>query len=139
MDKNTLIELVTEYFKKIDAGDSSYLDLFHDDVTFFFPKFGDAVGKQALLEFGDKIGSSLNSIWHDIAHFNFIVSGKTVVVEGREGGVMRDGTHWPDNQISSGRFCSVFEFSDNLITRMHIYVDPDFSSQDSDRISILSR
>lgn len=72
-------------------------------------------------------------------YFNFIVSGKNLVVEGQEGGVMRDGTHWPDNQISSGRFCSVFEFSDNLITRMYIYVDPDFSSQDNARISILSR
>lgn len=139
MEKNSLITLVKAYFEKIDAGDPTYIDLFHDDVTFFFPKFGDAVGKQALLEFGDKIGSSLNSIWHDIEQFNFIVSGNTVVVEGQEGGVMRDGTKWPDNHISSGRFCSVFECNDNLISRMYIYVDPDFPSRDSERIATLSR
>ncbi|WP_249313986.1 hypothetical protein [Pseudoalteromonas sp. S2755] len=67
------------------------------------------------------------------------MSGEIAAVEGQESGVMRDDAHRPDNQISSGRFGNVFEFSDNFITRIHIYVDPDFSSQDNARISILSR
>lgn len=50
---------------------------------------------------------------------------------------MKDGTVWPDKNVSQGRFCSVFEFSGGLITRMYIYVDPDFPSTDVERISIL--
>lgn len=35
MKKDDLRELVVEYFKKVDAGDPSYLDLFSEDVDFF--------------------------------------------------------------------------------------------------------
>ena len=133
------VQAVITYFKKVDAGDASYLDLFDESVEFFFPKFGTTQGKDSLIEFGERIGSSLGSIWHDIANFNIIVSGQTVVVEGQEGGTMKDGTVWPDKQVSQGRFCSVFEFSGKLITRMYIYVDPDFPSNDVERISVLHR
>ncbi len=131
------VQAVITYFKKVDAGDASFLDLFDDNVKFFFPKFGMTQGKDSLITFAGKIGASLENIWHDIANFNFIVSGQTVVVEGQEGGTMKDGTVWPDKQVSEGRFCSVFEFSGNLIIRMHIYVDPDYPSSDAERISVL--
>ncbi|WP_196779999.1 nuclear transport factor 2 family protein [Malaciobacter molluscorum] len=127
-----------EYFKKVDNGDSSYLELFTDDVDFFFPKFGQKKGKEALFEFGNRIGNSLRSIWHDIDGFQIMSVDNKVVVEGQEGGVMSDGTSWPDNNISIGRFCSVFEFTGKLISRMYVYVDPDFPSRDLERISILS-
>ncbi|MFT4045072.1 MAG: nuclear transport factor 2 family protein [Solimonas sp.] len=133
------VQAVISYFKKVDAGDASYLDLFDDNVDFFFPKFGKVQGKGSLVAFGERIGASLGSIWHDIPNFNFIVSGSTVVVEGQEGGTMKDGTVWPNNEVSQGRFCSVFEFSGNLITRMYIYVDPDFPGHDTERISVLRR
>ncbi|MFT3720105.1 nuclear transport factor 2 family protein [Pseudorhodoferax sp.] len=133
------VQAVISYFKRVDAGDASYLDLFDDNVKFFFPKFGTTQGKNSLVAFGERIGASLGGIWHDIPNFNFIVSGSTIVVEGQEGGRMKDGTVWPDNQVSQGRFCSVFEFSGNLITRMYIYVDPDFPSHDAERILILHR
>jgi len=138
MEKDNLENIVIEYFKKIDNGDSTYLELFTDDVDFFFPKFGQKKGKKALIEFGNRIGSSLISIWHDIDGFKIIKADNKVVVEGQEGGVMSDGTPWPDNNISIGRFCSVFEFNGKLISRMYIYVDPDFPSQDLERISVLS-
>ncbi|MFK2822022.1 nuclear transport factor 2 family protein [Arcobacter sp. YIC-80] len=138
MEKDNLENIVIEYFKKIDNGDSSYLELFTDDVDFFFPKFGQKKGKKALIEFGNRIGSSLISIWHDIDGFKIIKADNKVVVEGQEGGVMSDGTSWPDNNISIGRFCSVFEFNGKFISRMYIYVDPDFPSQDLERISVLS-
>lgn len=138
MEKDNLENIVIEYFKKIDNGDSSYLELFTDDVDFFFPKFGQKKGKKALIEFGNRIGSSLISIWHDIDGFKIIKADNKVVVEGQEGGVMSDGTPWPDNNISIGRFCSVFEFNGKFISRMYIYVDPDFPSQDLERISVLS-
>jgi ketosteroid isomerase-like protein len=130
------IQTVLTYFQKVDAGDLSFLDLFSDDVKFFFPKFGTKQGKDALIAFGQRIGASLGSIWHDIANFNIIVAGQKIVVEGQEGGTMKDGTVWPDQQISQGRFCSVFEFSGEKISRMYIYVDPDFASRDADRVGI---
>ncbi|HHF3151929.1 TPA: nuclear transport factor 2 family protein [Vibrio diabolicus] len=107
-------------------------------LIFFFPKFGQAKGKSALVEFGNRIGSSLNSIWHDIDGFQITTSGNKVIVEGQEGGVMSDGTSWPDNNVFTGRFCSVFEFSGKLISRMYVYVVPDFPSTDLQRISVLS-
>ncbi|EJN8558408.1 nuclear transport factor 2 family protein [Vibrio alginolyticus] len=138
MEKDDLVGLVVKYFEKIDAGDSSYLDLFSEDVDFFFPKFGQAKGKSALVEFGYRIGSSLISIWHDIDGFQITTAGNKVIVEGQEGGVMSDGTSWPDNKVSTGRFCSVFEFEGKMISRMFVYVDPDFPSRDFERISVLS-
>lgn len=136
---NARIQAVITYFKKVDSGDASYLDLFDESVKFFFPKFGTTQGKDSLIAFGERIGSSLGSIWHDIDNFNIIVSGQTVVVEGQEGGTMKDGTVWPDKQVSQGRFCSVFEFTGKLITRMYVYVDPDFPSNDTERILVLHR
>lgn len=136
---DTKVQAIITYFEKVDAGDASCLDVFTDDVKFFFPKFGTTQGKDTLVAFGQRIASSLGSIWHDIPNFHFIVSGETVVVEGREGGTMKDGTVWPDNAVSQGRFCSVFEFTGNLISRMHIYVDPDFASHDAERVSVLYR
>ncbi|MDM5128775.1 nuclear transport factor 2 family protein [Aeromonas salmonicida] len=138
MEKENLVKLVIEYFEKVDAGNPGYLDLFSENVDFFFPKFGQAKGKDALVEFGNRIGSSLTSIWHDIDGFKITTTGNTVIVEGQEGGVMSDGTSWPDNNISMGRFCSVFEFTGKLISRMYVYVDPDFPSRDLERIAVLS-
>ncbi|HDZ8829890.1 TPA: nuclear transport factor 2 family protein [Aeromonas dhakensis] len=138
MEQENLVEIAIQYFKKVDAGDPSYLDLFSGNIDFFFPKFGQAKGKDSLVEFGNRIGSSLTSIWHDIDGFKITTAGNTVIVEGQEGGVMSDGTSWPDNNISMGRFCSVFEFTGSLISRMYVYVDPDFPSRDVARITVLS-
>ncbi|EHC9865202.1 nuclear transport factor 2 family protein [Vibrio alginolyticus] len=138
MEKDDLVGLVVKYFEKIDAGDPSYLDLFSEDVDFFFPKFGQAKGKSALVEFGNRIGSSLINIWHDIDGFQITTAGNKVIVEGQESGVMSDGTSWPDNKVSTGRFCSVFEFEGKMISRMFVYVDPDFPSRDFERISVLA-
>lgn len=83
--------------------------------------------------------TELENLEHDIGGFNYIVSGNSIVVEGTERGVTRNGVHWPDGVVSQGRFCSVFEFDGVFIRRMHIYVDPDFTSEDQDRIRILRR
>ncbi|MHC1710793.1 MAG: nuclear transport factor 2 family protein [Solidesulfovibrio sp.] len=133
------IQSVIEYFEKVDSGDSSYLDLFTKEVKFFFPKFGASQGKDALIAFGRRIGSTLSSIKHNIENFHYIVSDNTIVVEGIEEGTTQLGISWPDGNISQGRFCSVFEFSGNLISRMYIYVDPDFTSSDTDRVAIFYR
>jgi len=45
-----------------------------------------------LVEFGNRIGSSLTNIWHDIDGFKITTAGNTVIVEGQEGGIISDGT-----------------------------------------------
>jgi hypothetical protein len=138
IDRDPRLETVVTYFKKIDSRDPSYLDLFTGDVQFFFPKFGLARGKASLVTLGKRIGGLLNSIKHDIEIFNYIVSGNYVIVEGTESGVTQSGVHWPDGKTTQGRFCNVFEFDGSLICRVHIYVDPDFTSSDYDRIRVFS-
>ena len=134
--KNNIIK----YFQKIDNGaiDESYFNLFTEDVELYFPKYGFTKGKEGIKHFGETLGKQLNSIYHDIENFNFILSDKFIVVEGREGGETINGTKWPDNKISFGKFCNVFEFENDLIKRVHIYVDPDFTSEHIDRIKELS-
>jgi enamine deaminase RidA (YjgF/YER057c/UK114 family) len=132
-----LIKVVQTYFEKVGAGDPTLLDLFKDDLDFCFPKFGRHRGKHSLMTFGERMTADLQSIAHDIGHFNYIVGGNTVVVEGQERGVTRAGVAWPDGAVSQGRFCSVFEFDGFLISRMYIYVDPDFTSAHTERIRVL--
>lgn len=133
-DSDSRREIVRTYFRKVDAKDPTVLDLFTDDVQMFFPKFGLAQGKAALVRFSEIMASQLASIEHDIEAFNYITSGNLIAVEGRERGVMQNGVHWPDGIVSQGYFCNVFEFAGELIQRIHIYVDPDFTSADLDRI-----
>ncbi|NMO13779.1 nuclear transport factor 2 family protein [Pyxidicoccus fallax] len=130
------VQAVISYFRKVDARDASLLDLFTDDVQFCFPKFGLVHGKAALARFGQVMAGALERLEHDIDGFNYIVSGDFVVVEGTERGVTRKGVHWPDGVISQGRFCNVFQFEGPLIRRVHVYVDPDFTSADQERIRL---
>jgi len=48
-DSNDRLDTVNTYFRKVDAGDPTVLDLFTDDVQMFFPKFGIAHGKAAVV------------------------------------------------------------------------------------------
>ncbi|MCZ0732870.1 nuclear transport factor 2 family protein [Phreatobacter sp. AB_2022a] len=141
MTGNTLdaarIAIIKAYFAKIDRGDASYLDDVTDDVELFFPKFGTGRGKADLILFGKRLGRDLQSLAHDIDGFSYIVSGNTIVVEGRESGVTAAGIAWPDGEISQGRFCNVFDFQGLKMRRIAIYVDPDFASTHADRIHLL--
>lgn len=131
------IAIIKSYFRKIDARDPSFFDFVSDDVELFFPKFGVGRGKAALALFGERLGSDLESLKHDIDGFSFIVAGDTIVVEGQESGVTRAGTRWPDGIVSEGRFCNVFVFDGLTIRRIHIYVDPDFTSSHTERVRLL--
>ncbi|QVW21903.1 nuclear transport factor 2 family protein [Pseudomonas hormoni] len=132
-DSKELIDITKLYFGKADAGDPSILDLFSDDVQLFFPKFGTRTGKEQVVAFVQGLMSKLNSLKHDIDTYNYIASGRIVVVEGTESGVAKNGENWPVDGRSEGRFCNVFEFTGTLISRLHIYVDPDFLGEDDDR------
>jgi hypothetical protein len=134
-------EVVLKYFEKIDNGtfDSTYFDLFTEEVELYFPKYGYTKGKEGIKHFGETLGNGLKSLHHDIKNFNIIVSDKYIVVEGQEGGETKEGINWPDNKNSFGKFCNVFEFEGSLIKRVHIYVDPDFTSEDAKRIEMLNQ
>jgi ketosteroid isomerase-like protein len=136
IDDAAQIQAVNTYFRKVDTNDPTILDIFTDDVQIFFPKMGLAHGKAALVKFSEILMNHLESIEHDIEAFNYIISGNVVVVEGTERGLTRQGIRWPDSVVSQGRFCNVFEFDGRLIRRVHVYVDPDFTSADRDRIQI---
>jgi hypothetical protein len=125
------------YFRKADARDPSVLELFTDDVELFFPKLGRVRGKEGFLRFAATLAAEMMRLDHDVAGFRIVQSGNTVVIEGTERGVTRDGTAWPDGVVSEGRFCNVFEFDGALIRRLYVYVDPDFTSRDHRRIAEL--
>ena len=129
------------YFRKVDAGefDSEYYGLFTEDVELYFPKFGFGKGKEGIKQFGVAMSGFLRGLTHDIENFNYVISDNTVVVEGTEKGITIDGKEWPDNATAFGKFCNVFEFEGELIKRIHIYVDPDVTSEDAVRMTRLNQ
>ena len=129
----TRLEVATDYFRKIDSGDPAILDILTDDVETYFPKFGVGYGKAEFMELAKGLMGSLRSIQHDLDRMRFHVAGNHVIVEGFESGVMADGTPWPVERRSEGRFANVFEFEGDLIKRLYVYVDPDFASTHTER------
>jgi ketosteroid isomerase-like protein len=129
----TMLEAVKQYFIRGDAGRPDVLDLFTDDVQIFFPKFGVTRGKQGFGELAAGLMSSINAIAHDLANFTYTVAPDTVVVEGTTRGTDREGRDWRGGETPGGRFCSVFKFRNGSIVRMHIYLDPDYTSLDKQR------
>jgi len=130
---SALIPLAEEYFRRADAGQADLVDLFTEDVELFFPKFGVRRGKAALGELANGLSGSLKSIEHDRQGLSCVAVGQTVLVEGTTHGETRDGTQWEGGKTPGGRFCSVFEFRGHLISRMYIYLDPDYGSADRAR------
>jgi hypothetical protein len=127
------IAVAMDYFRKVDAADPSLLDLMTDDIQLYFPKFGVGYGKAAVAESAAGFHASLRQIEHDFERMNIMTTGEHVIVEGFERGVTAEGVPWPDPERSEGRYCNVFEFHGLLIKRVHIYVDPDFTSTDRAR------
>lgn len=133
------VEIVRSYFRKVDAGDPSLMDLYTEDVELYFPKFGVGRGKADMAEFAARLGGDLTSLAHDIDGLDFIVAGDRVVVEGQERGVTADGQAWPDGRICTGRFCNVLTFRGDLISSVHVYTDPDFTSSHEAKVRQLHR
>jgi ketosteroid isomerase-like protein len=133
LDAESLQGLAREYFLRADAGRPEVTDLFAEDVEIFFPKFGIARGKTAFRDLAKGLLGSLSSLAHDMDKLSYITSGETVVVEGTTHGALRNGPTWAGGETPGGRFCSVFQFRDGLISRMYIYLDPDYGSADTQR------
>lgn len=128
-----LVALAREYFVRADAGRADTLDLFAPDVEIYFPKFGVRRGHEAFGELAGGLLQSLIRIGHDLPNCSFKVAGRTVVVEGLTRGETRSGVQWVGGSTPGGRFCSVFDFRGTLISRMYIYLDPDYGGVDADR------
>ena len=131
--EQALIETAKEYFRRVDAGSADLVELFTDDVELYFPKFGVATGKPALLELASVLFTSLRQLSHDHDTLLCIADGDHVVVEGTSRGTTKDGLSWAGGRTPAGRFCNVFHFRDGKIDRVHIHIDPDYGGQDRDR------
>lgn len=129
----TRTQIAADYFRNIDTGDPTILDIVTDDVEVYFPKFGVGYGKAEFGELANGLMGSLQSMQHDLDRMRFHIAGDHVIVEGFESGVMADGTPWPVEGLSEGRFANVFEFEGKLIKRVFIYADPDFASTHKER------
>jgi ketosteroid isomerase-like protein len=127
---NRSLELIDEYFRRVDAGRDDLLDLFADDFEFYFPKFGVSTGKQGFVEFLEGFTRNVASIRHKTDDLRYVQAGNTVVVEGTTVGALHAGEAWNGGETAGGRFCSVFELDGDVITRMYVYLDPDYAGAD---------
>ncbi|HLA58083.1 MAG TPA: nuclear transport factor 2 family protein [Puia sp.] len=126
------IKVAREYFIRADAGRQDVLDLFTEDAEIYFPKFGFGYGRQSLFEMFKGFAGDLENIRHDYDTMIFIPSENYLVVEGTSHGRMY-GKSWAGGKTAGGRFCNVFTFLNKQITRLHIYLDPDYTGEDEAR------
>jgi hypothetical protein len=128
------VEIVREYYRRSDAGDFP-AELFTQDFQFYFPKFGVGHGAAEFIELaGGLMGATMKRAAHHRDALVFIEQRDLVAAEGTTEGLGADGIEWCGGKTPGGRFCSVFAFNpDGLIARMHIYLDPDYTSRDRDR------
>jgi len=125
-----LVAIVREYFRRVDAGSPTLLELFAEDAQFYFPKFGIGQGRDSLLTVLTRLGDVMASVEHDTSSYLFIRSGNRLAVEGTTRGVLKNGETWEAGKTPTGRFCNIYEFRGDLITRLHVYLDPDYTGQD---------
>jgi hypothetical protein len=127
------INVAKAYFEKVDKGELP-LELFTADFEFFFPKYGVGRGPEEFREFAAGLwGAGLKS-QHHRDQLKYIATSAGVVVEGTTVGCDGESRAWNGGKTPGGRFCSVFDFNDEgLISRMFIYLDPDYTGLDKDR------
>lgn len=132
--------VAVEYLKAFDNGGvtstgGSILDLFADDAQVYFPKWGIAIGKEAIGQLFGDVGSMFTSITHHFSEFTWVFSGSDLLVaEGTSHGEHKDGP-WRAGvpEHGAGRWCDVFEIRDWKICRVFIYLDPDYATKDTAR------
>ncbi|AWB92256.1 nuclear transport factor 2 family protein [Aeromicrobium chenweiae] len=132
--RERMVELAQQYFRLVDGEEGSLPGMFTDDARVFFPKYGTARGPGQFAELAGGLLRSQKFFRHDVDTMVFTAEGSRLVVEGLEAGEAADGRPWPAHPRSEGRYCNVFEFAGELITRLHIYADPDFLTEDTDRL-----
>jgi len=127
------VSIAQEYFRRVDAGNPTIVDLMTEDVRLYFPKYGIGRGKNAFVELATGIGSVFAEVEHDFRDYHFMPSDRHLIVEGTTRGKLKSGKSWSAGKTPGGRFCNVFEFKGDLISRVHIYLDPDYVSEDEPR------
>lgn len=126
-------KIVREYYERVDAGRTDIGDLFSEDAEFYFPKFGVGRGKQEIAEFASGLFGSINRLSHDFEALRVTECQHLVVAEGVTAGETADGYSWSGGTTPGGRFASIFEVANGLITRMYVYLDPDYAGVDKAR------
>jgi ketosteroid isomerase-like protein len=126
------VSIARSYFELADQGSPEVLDLLHEDFEIYYPKFGIAKGRNALLEMVSGFQGVLEFIRHDYDTLQVMPSGDHVIVEGTSKGKL-SGKSWAGGTTVGGRFCNVFKFRDGKIASLHIYLDPDYIGDDEPR------
>jgi hypothetical protein len=125
---------VRTYFDEVDAGRLPN-ELFTPDFEFYFPKFGVGRGFEEIEEFTRGLAAGGLSVTHHRDRLKYLDCGSRIIVEGTTFGHDRAGNQWDGGATPGGRFCSVFDFNDaGLIQRMYVYMDPDYTGADKDRM-----
>ena len=125
------VKAVKEYIRRVDQNDFP-AELFASGFQFYVPKFGIGNGVAEFMA----MAVGFMSAYHGVSHIIDLIAdcGSIVLVEGRTSGNDVQGHTWRGGETPGGRFCSIFEFDgDGLIVRMHIYLDPDYTSRDIER------
>ncbi|MDP3264597.1 MAG: nuclear transport factor 2 family protein [Tabrizicola sp.] len=133
--------LAESYLKSLDAGGVSpttglgLFDHFSEDAEVFFPKWGVARGKAEVIRMFTDVGGTLKGIKHHYDRFTWYMNGSdSFAVEGTSEGEHRDGPWDADTpKWAAGRFCDCFTVKDGKITRLFIYLDPDYAGKDTAR------
>ncbi|HZO35876.1 MAG TPA: nuclear transport factor 2 family protein [Solirubrobacteraceae bacterium] len=134
MSESANVALVKRFYAIGDGlatGDPS--EMFTDDVQIFFPKFGIGHGMDAMMAIAHGRFEIFSRMLHHADEFKIIEQGDTVVVEGTTEGETVAGQTWDGRKTIPGHFCSVMDFRDGRISRMHVYLDPDFGNEDTAR------
>jgi hypothetical protein len=64
------VAIASNYFRLADAGDPRLMDLFHENATFYFPKFGIGHGRTSIFDMVKGFEGILEWIRHDQATLN---------------------------------------------------------------------
>jgi hypothetical protein len=133
MGSGSQTDTIRELYVRMDAGREDLYDLLTEDVQFYIPKFGLGRGKAEMQRCAAGIGATLRSLAHDPDSFRFIEGSNGVVLEGCTAGETVAGHRFAGGTTPGGRFCGVYEFRAPLISRIFIYMDPDYGGADSAR------
>jgi hypothetical protein len=81
------------------------------------------------------VGGTLKAIKHHYEGFTWYMNGSdSFAVEGTSEGEHRDGPWMADTpKWGAGRWCNCFTVKDGKITRLFIYLDPDYAGKDTAR------
>lgn len=120
LTNDRLIELGVRFLATLDAMGDVFA-LMTEDVVFEFPKYGTSRGRVEVGTFFHALGSYVAAVRHPPETFHFAVGENRVVIEGRSIGRLQNGKEW-----QSGKFAVIYDFEGELISRVAIYLDPDY-------------